>query len=330
MAKVTGVFNTVHTPFCYIPPEHWGTVRGSRRLRDDVPDDGEEAQLKARRIQAAFDVLREKLAEAKPDVLVIFGDDQREYFDFAAYPQFAIYADDEFTGALSADDLVRYDINRQPGHKAARRTVKGHPDLAGALLLGLQDRGFDPAFCLKTEKTPEIGHAFMRPAESLTDFGIPIVPIMTNCYFAPQITAKRAYQFGAAVRQVIDEYPEDLRVAVLGSGGLWHTPGAQDAYLDEGFDRGSLQYLADGDPRGAAEYFDRYEVPTGDLSQPKRDRNRTSTGLPNACGPQGGTREFCNWIAAAATVEGKKAKILDYIPVYSSPVGAGFAYYPEV
>jgi hypothetical protein len=170
----------------------------------------------------------------------------------------------------------------------------------------------------------------MRPAESVTGFDIPIVPVMTNVYFAPQLTGRRCYQLGRAIREVIDEYPEDLRVAVLGSGGLWHTPGAKGAYLDEEFDRRSLAYLAAGDACGAAEFFDSYRVPPGDLSQPLHDRNRTATGLPPSCGPQGGTREFCNWIAAAAVVDGKTAEILDYVPVYSSPVGAGFAYWPEV
>jgi hypothetical protein len=330
MATVAGVFNMVHTPFCYIPADRWGEVRAKRRLREDVPEDGAEAESKSRRIHDAFDILRLKLAESRPDVIVMFGDDQREYLDFYAYPQFAIYADEEFTGALSADDLVRYNITREDGHQAPRKVVKGYPALAGALLSGLQQYGFDPAFCLKTEKTPEVGHAFMRPAESLTDFGVPIVPIMTNCYFAPQVTGRRSYQLGAAVRRVVDAYPEDLRVAFLGSGGLWHTPGAQEAYLNEDFDLSSLRFLEEGDPCGAAEFFDSYRVPEGDLSQPVHERNRTATGLPPSCGPQGGTREFCNWIAAAATVEGKPAKIIDYVPVYSSPVGAGFAYYPEV
>jgi hypothetical protein len=329
MATVVGAFNTVHTPFCYIPPERWGDIRGQRRLRDDVPQDEPQAQEKSQRIQEALGVLRDKLAESSPDVIVIFGDDQREYFDFYAYPQIAIYADDEFHGALSGDDLRRY-LSPNDRRQAPKRKVQGHPELAGALLGGLQKRDFDIAFCLKDDNTPEVGHAFMRPAESLTDFGIPIVPVMTNCYFAPQLTGRRCYQLGRAIREVIDEYPRDLRVAVLGSGGLWHTPGAKEAYLDEDFDRRSLKYLEDGDACGAAEFFDAYHVPEGDLSQPLHERSRTATGLPPSCGPQGGTREFCNWIAAAAVVDGKPAKLLDYVPVYSSPVGAGFAYYPEV
>ena len=51
-------------------------------------------------------------------------------------------------------------------------------------------RGFDPAFCMDMPK-PEhgIGHAILRPAESLTDFDTPIVPVLLNCYYAPQPTA---------------------------------------------------------------------------------------------------------------------------------------------
>lgn len=324
MASLVGAFNTVHTPFCYIPPSRWEDVRKRRSLRADVPEDGPEAFQKAERIQRAFAVIREKLAEARPDVLVIFGDDQREYFDFDNYPAFAVYADAEFRGALSQEDMQRY--LGADGGEPAHRTMRGHPQLAAAILVGLQNRGFDPAFCLGTEAAREVGHAFMRPAESVTDLTIPIVPVMINCYFAPQVTAKRCYQLGKAVGEVIAELAADLRVAVIGSGGLWHTPGAPDAYLDEDFDRATLRFLEEGKPLSAAQYFDSYKPPLGDRSQETGPRGAVSTGLPATCGPQGGTREFCNWVAAAATVPDKRWRIIDYIPIYSSPVGAGFAY----
>jgi len=326
MATVAGVFNMVHTPFCYIPHDNWQDVRDRRSLRQDVPRDGDDAASKARRIADAFGTLRQQLADSQADVIVMFGDDQREYLDFNAYPQFAVYADEEFTGALSRDDTLRY-LDPANRGEAPRKTVKGDPKLAGAILAGLQARDFDPAFCLNVAATAEVGHAFMRPAESVTAFDKPIVPIMINCYFAPQVTAMRCYRLGRAVREVIDQYPEDVRVAVVGSGGLWHTPGAKDAYLDEDFDRQSLRFLEKGDVRGAASFFDSYRVPAGDLSQPTGERNRTATGLPASCGPQGGTREFCNWIAAAAVADGNPETIIDYVPVYSSPVGAGFAYW---
>jgi hypothetical protein len=172
----------------------------------------------------------------------------------------------------------------------------------------------------------DVGHAFLRPAESLTDFTTPIVPVLINCYYAPQPTANRCYQLGRAVREIVEAYPDDLRVAIVGSGGLWHTPRARDSYLDEDFDRAQLQFLESGDIRGMAGHFDSYRIPEGDRSQDYSAGGHESTGMPPSPGPQGGTRETCNWIAAAAVAEGSRATIVDYVPLYAAPVGAAFAY----
>jgi hypothetical protein len=316
MATLSGVFTMSHSPFCYMAPERWNDVRASRALRPDVPfDDVDTNRAKAARIAAAFATLRAQLAAARPDVIVVFGDDQLECFDFRNYPAFAIYAGEKFQGALAG------------GGSAG---VAGHPQLAAALLTGLMRRGFDPAFSLDMPKPDRgIGHAFLRPAESLTDFTTPIVPVFLNCYYAPQPTARRCYQLGAAVREIIDEHPADLRVAVVGSGGLWHTPRAKDAYLDETFDRAILTSLTAGDARGMAQYFDDYRVPADDTSQAIDAPGPGTTGLPDAGGPRGGTRETCNWIAAAAVADGAPATLVDYVPIYSSPLGAGFAYWPS-
>jgi hypothetical protein len=317
MATLVGVFNVAHSPTCYRPAEEWNDVRASRTLRADVPmDSREDNRGKKARVEAAFATLRARLAAARPDALVIFGDDQLERFDFANFPAFAVYVGDSFEGALASGQRVK---------------VSGHRQLGVALLTGLMQRGFDPAFCMEMPK-PErgVGHAFLRPAESLTDLTTPIVPVFVNCYYAPQPTALRCYQLGRAVRETIDAHPSDLRVAVVGSGGLWHTPRAPDAYLDEAFNREILKAMAAGNVREMARVFDDYRVPPGDRSQDVSTRGRGATGLPGPGGPQGGTRETCNWIAAAAVADGKPAEIIDYIPVYASPIGAGFAYWPEV
>ncbi len=314
MAILAGVFNMSHSPFCYMAPERWNEVRASRSLRADVPfDDVETNRAKAARIAAAFATLKTRLAAARADVLVVFGDDQLECFDFRNYPAFAIYAGDKFHGALA---------------NGGSAGVPGHPQLASALLTGLMRRGFDPAFSLDMPKPDRgIGHAFLRPAESLTDFTTPIVPVFLNCYYAPQPTALRCYQLGAAVGGIIAELPGDLRVAVVGSGGLWHTPRAEDAYLDETFDRAILGAMTAGDARGMARHFDDYRVPAGDASQLIGAPGPGTTGLPDAGGPRGGTRETCNWIATAAVAEGRTATVVDYVPIYSSPIGAAFAYW---
>lgn len=330
MAKLVGVYNMSHSPFCYMPAERWNQTRAGRSLREDVPfEDLDEAKAKQARIQAAFGVLRKKVAQAKPEVFIVFGDDQLECFDFNNYPPFMVYVGEEFQGTLSASDAYYTPSGERP--KTALKTMKGHPGLAANLLTGLMQRGIDPAWAMDMPKPDKgIGHAVMRPAESVTDLTTPVVPVLVNCYFAPQVTAKRCYQLGRAVREIIEEYPEDLRVAVLGSGGLWHTPGARDAYLDEDFDRGELAFMEAGDAKGMAEFFDAYAVPQDDHSQPVGERGRTATGLPASPGPQGGTREICNWIVTSAIADGSRATIVDYVPVYASPVGAGFAYWQNL
>jgi hypothetical protein len=314
MATLAGVFNMSHSPFCYMAPEKWNEVRASRSLRADVPlDDVETNRAKAARIAAAFATLKARLEASAPDVLLVFGDDQLECFDFRNYPAFAVYAGDKFQGSLA---------------RGGSAGVPGHPQLAAALLTGLMRRGFDPAFSLDMPKPDRgIGHAFLRPAESLSDFTLPIVPVFLNCYYAPQPTALRCYQLGAAVREIIAELPGALRVAVVGSGGLWHTPRAKDAYLDEAFDRAILDAMARGDARRMARHFDDYRVPDGDASQLIGAPGPGTTGLPDASGPRGGTRETCNWIAAAAVAEGRPATIVDYVPIYASPIGAAFAHW---
>ncbi|HET7340096.1 MAG TPA: hypothetical protein VFL90_01440 [Methylomirabilota bacterium] len=318
MATLVGVFTTSHSPTTYQPAERWNEVRASRRLRADVPfDDLEANRAKKARVERGFATLREKLIAATPEAIVIFGDDQLECFDFTNFPAFAVYVGESFEGPRIG--------------RVARARIPGHPALGTALVTGLMRRGFDPAFSLDMPR-PErgVGHAFVWPTESLTDFTTPVVPIFINCYYAPQPTALRCYELGRAVREIIDGELPGLRVAVVGSGGLWHTPNAPDAYLDEAFDRAMLGFLAAGDARGMARYFDGYEVPAGDRSQDVGARGTTATGLPGPGGPQGGTRETCNWIAAAAVADGKPAVVVDYVPVYASPIGAAFAYWPSV
>jgi hypothetical protein len=305
-------------------------------------EDLETAKAKSERIQKGFATVKEKLLAKNPDVIIVIGDDQGENFNFNNFPGMAVYVGEEFEGALATTQ------RREPGMGgqgqggqgqgqgggaprgeagAPRAKVQGHPGLAVGVLTGLMKRGFDPAFCMDLP-TPErgIGHAVMRPYQSITDQKTPIVPVLLNCYYAPQVTGMRAYQLGKAIREAIEEYPEDIKVAVVGSGGLWHTPGAMNAYLDEDFDQKTLSLMAAGDIRGMAEHFDAYHVAEGDLSQPVGERGRGSTGMPSFGGPQGGTRETCNWIAASAVADGSQATVVDYVPVYSSPVGAAFSY----
>ena len=328
MAKLVGTFLHSHGGTTSMPGELWRERRLSRPIREDVPIEDDETNIKkAERVHAGFRVLREQVAELKTDVLVVFSDDQLECFDFNNYPAFAIYVGETFRKSPRlGDGTPQMGRHAEPGF-----TFTGHPELAVALLTGVMKRGFDPAFCMDMPK-PDRGLAggVIRTAEELTDFAVPIVPVMMNLYFAPQPTAMRCYQFGKAVREAIDEFPDNLRVGVVGSGGLWHTPGMEGAWLNTEFDLKTLDYLKVGDVRGMAEYFDSYVIPPEDPSQDTSKRGRNTTGMPSPGGPALGTRETCAWIAAAAVTDGRPTTIIDYVDAWASPVGDAFAYCDKV
>ena len=322
MAQVVGSLYASHGLFVALPPEEWAEKSKNRKYRSDVPSESFEEKVdKYDRTMRALAVLEEQLRAMNPDVLLIVGDDQHENFDFSNYPALSVFVGEEFSGP----------DNQTRGKPDLYHKVPGHPGLAVAVLRGLLDRGFDPAFSM-SDSNPERGmcHAVMRPLEFFHTYEIPVVPVLVNAYYPPQLSAVRCHKIGKAVREAIDAYPEDLRVVVVGSGGLWHTPGRPNSYLDEKLDQVMIDHLLKGDVLGMAEQFDAYRVPEGDESQDVSPGVPGMTGMPGVSGPQGGTRETCNWIGAAAIVDGSPHQLVDYIAIYSSPIGTAYAYCNEV
>jgi Catalytic LigB subunit of aromatic ring-opening dioxygenase len=322
MARMVGSLYASHGAFVALEPERWEERAKGRSYRADVPTEPfEDRAAKYGRTMKALAVLEDVLRRLAPDVLVIVGDDQFENFDFGNYPALSVFVGDEFSGP----------DNKHRGQPEMYHKVKGHPGLAVGVLNGLLDRGFDPAFSM-SDSNPAKGmcHAVMRPLEFLHTYDLPVVPVLVNAYYPPQVSAQRCYRIGRAVREAIDAYPEDLRVVAIGSGGLWHTPGRPSSYLDEELDQVMLDHLLKGDIEGMAEHFDAYVVPEGDASQDVSPGTPGMTGMRGRSGPQGGSRETCNWIGAAAMVDGRPHQLVDYIPIYTSPIGTAYAYCTDV
>jgi Catalytic LigB subunit of aromatic ring-opening dioxygenase len=329
MAVISTVIAMSHSPFLFKPREWWNKVRDARPSSAGNPRDSDADNAdKAARARAAMAELRGVFQRAKPDLAVVFGDDQEEQFTLQNLPAFAVYAGGDFEGyrELAYDGVPG---SRQLLPKSAENWVKvpARPDLARGLLGGLQRSGFDPAFMLSLPNTAHgMGHAFMRPMGSLTGagFDVPVLPVMVNCFYAPQPTAARCVAAARAIRGLIESWPGDMRVAVIGSGGLWHTPGAQDAYIDEEFDRAILDGLQRGDADGMADYFDRWR-PSAARAHLKCYES-FSGGTGSAGGIGSGAGETRNWIMAAALAD-RPGVVIDYVPVYASPCGMAFAHW---
>lgn len=329
MAHITTVIASSHSPFLFQPLEWWKAVKAGRRFGPGVPiESDEECSAKIERISAAFVKLREVFTAARPDVVVVFGDDQEEQFDLRNYPAFAVYVGEDFGGYRSigytGTPVARIWKPKTPENWT---TIKTHRGLARGILTGMMKAGFDPAFmhALPNEELG-IGHAFTRPINKIDpEFAVPMVPVLVNGLYAPQPTAARCVAAARAVREVIESWPEELNVAVVGSGGLWHTPGSPDSYIDEDFDASILRHLQAGDADAAARFFDEWKIPADRAGLRCFDDFDGGTGIETGIGS--GSGETRNWIMAAA-VANRPATVVDYVPIYASPCGAAFAYWP--
>lgn len=336
MATLASIICLSHSPYLYQPAEMWTSAQAKRAaagafrepVRVDTP---EENDAKHARCLAAMAALKDRLEADRSDVLVIFGDDQMEQFDFSNFPAFALFTGESFGGykisrweGIPQPDGTRPERPKTPEHWVE---VANRADLAKHLLGGLVGRGFDMAFCTGLADRDEgIGHAFTRPSYYLDpDYALPVVPVLLNCFYGPQPTGRRCLELGRAVAELIAAFPGDARVTVIGSGGLWHTPLMPRSYLNEEFDRGVLGFVERGDGDGLAQFFDGYPQPFDLTDEQGMKLASGGTGLVGGLGS--GIGETRNWIAAVGAAGGRPGQIIDYVQIGASPIGVAFAHF---
>lgn len=329
MAEIVLGIWTTHGPSLALDPADW-TIRvpadkkGRHPFRGRVYDFDSLAALRADEdlaarstleertrhalgCKAAIDRMAELYAEAKPDIAVIFGNDQGEVFLEDMSPALAV-----FDGAtIWNQPTTEHQIPKVPpglyeaewGHNPPARTeYPGHPELATAITRNAVAEGFDVArFSIIQEREDNwasgIGHAFgFIHRRIMLDRVIPQVPIFFNTFYPPnQPTARRCFEFGRSVGRTIRDWKTDARVAVFGSGGMTHF------VIDEAFDRFVLDCLDRRDSEALCGIDERLL--------------------------QSGTSEFKNWIGAAGCLfeTGLQGGTIGYEPCYRSEAGTGAA-----
>ena len=291
MAKLVGCLAMSHAPQLMLNPDHWGLLnnREKERLPDKPELDRETAEVKWAKWNGCMEAiakLRQKLEAFDPDVVIVVGDDQHENLVDDNMPPFSIFMGEEVEASVS----LRY-LNQPKSENRTKYQVDAK--LAGALVAGLMDEGFDPAYSKRTRYDGGLGHAFARVLKFLTpDASRRIIPVMVNTYYPPAPSAHRCAQFGVALAKLIGRFPSADRVVVIASGGLSHTK--IDEQLDERFIR-ALQHNDTADMSA---------IPASVLVE--------------------GTSEIRNWIvtAAAANCSGT---MVDYFPLYRTRTGVGCA-----
>lgn len=300
MAKIVGCMAMSHGPQLLTPSDRWpelpGRTRGPFHPKPGIAAEITPEAMRAHqdRCNAAIASLRDRLADWRPDTIVIIGDDQHENLLDDNMPPFTLFIEDE----VDATRKYRY-FGTSTGNQVTRYKANGA--LAREMLAGLMDRGFDPSWSKATRMEGGLGHAFGRVLEFLLPRAdAAIVPVMVNTYFPPAPTAARCVAFGKVLGQVARSSQTAERVVFIGSGGLSHTK------IDEKLDQDFIRALEAGD---------------FEFMSSMRCEDLTA-----------GTSEIRNWMIAAAAA-GAGGQMVDYVPCYRSDQGVGcamgFAYWDK-
>lgn len=195
-------------------------------------DHGKQADPVWKPLFDAYAVARQWLEAAKPDVIIGFYNDHLNRFFFDAYPTFALGVSD------------RYPIADEGWGKRPFPEVPGHPELSIHIAESLVEQEFDLTICQEME----IDHGLLSPLPLLTNarWPAPVIPFAINVIQHPLPTARRCFALGQALRRAIESYPEDLRVVVLGTGGLSHqTSGTRVGHVNPEWDLSFMRQLVE-------------------------------------------------------------------------------------
>ncbi len=283
MANVVAVIASTHHPFYY---------RASTSSGDDRPPFADDWVAK-------IEAFRETLTRARPDVLVMVGSDHFHQLWLDNMPQFLV-------GKAPFYDANWYNEEREFG--LPRMLLTGQEDLSAHLLRGGLDMGFDLAFSNELR----IDHSVTCPIITLRpQADLPVVPVYTNIFAPPLPQPWRFVQLGKALRSLIEAWPGDQRVAIIGTGHLSLELGGPRQFGPHGpdpeFDRKAVQWIGSGDIAAALA-----EVSLDSLWEPG---NATH-----------GFMDFMLMMGAAG--EGVKADYVDSLDLFHT-MEAYFTWYPN-
>jgi len=247
-----------------------------------VPADEKE------RMSRAYRELGRRIAAAQTDLLIVIAPDHWSNF----------FLDNMPTVCLGVGET--HDGPPEPWMKDfPHRQMAGHAEFAMHIADTALAQGFEPSISHRLK----LDHGFCIPLWKMELERLPrIVPLVVNSIEPPLPSLARCYQWGTLLRRAIESYPQNLRVAVLGTGGLSHSIGEKTmGAIYEEFDRETLRFF--GRPeRELIQFLDTKLATSGN-----------------------GSEEVRNWLVAHGAALGRGFELVDYLPVPAVIVGCGFA-----
>jgi hypothetical protein len=253
MAQLVAAFGSSHSPMLASHVDDWqGGFLARDQARQFIDLDGTAcnyAELLARapvdalqriapehlarrhgEAMAAMARLRDDVAAARLDALIIVGDDQEELFHHDNMPAIGIYYGETIRGRLPYQkEVVEADY---PCDAA----------LARHLIAALQQDGFDLSVMRSLAEGQREGHAYSFVHRFYLPDGVSIVPVFLNAYYPPnQPAPARCVALGEALRRAVEAFAGNGRIGVMASGGLSHF------VVDEAFDHALIDALRSRD-----------------------------------------------------------------------------------
>ncbi len=172
-----------------------------------------------------FIPIHDWLRRTRPDVVVVFYNDHGLNFFLDKMPTFALGAAPEYRNADEGWGLPEFP------------PFAGDPRLSWHLAEALVAGEFDPTTCQEML----VDHAFAIPMALLWPGGAGCpartVPISINTVQHPLPTAARCFKLGQVIGRALEQYDDDARVLILGTGGLSHQlDGARAGFINRDFD----------------------------------------------------------------------------------------------
>lgn len=183
-----------------------------------------------------FDALpraRQWLKDLNPDVMILVYNDHASAFSLELIPTFAIGTADLFKPADEG-----YGPREVPD-------VEGHSKLAWHIAESCILDEFD----LTIANQMDVDHGCTVPMTvffgEVDKWPVKVIPICVNVIQFPPPTANRCYNLGRAIRNAINEFPENLNVVVAGTGGMSHQlQGERAGVVNTEFDVNYLNNLS--------------------------------------------------------------------------------------
>ena len=272
MAEIVSVLALAHAP-------------GATGWLDKAPKHEQDG------INQGYAELRRRLEATRPDVIVGVANDHLLNFHPGHVPDWCVGTAAQWQGPAP---WFRDWIN-VPDYQVA-----GEPELARHIVRASCRKGFNLDYRddLLFDDNWSVPLHYLTPAHD-----IPLVPIHMNCVLPPMPPVQRCFEFGQVLAEVVQAWPQHLRVAIMATGGLSHDPGGPKYFgVDEAFDRWFLGLLGEGDPQQV-------------LRECTLDKMMAAG--------DGGTTELLAWIVALGAVGRRKADTAFYVPSVPLRCGMG-------